>query len=958
MTGETLNHYKILEPLGKGGMGEVWVAEDTRLGRRVALKVLPEDLATDPERLARFEREARVLASLNHPNIVTIYSVEESGSRRFITMELVEGQTLRQSIPVGGLDTDKLLDYATAIAEAVGGAHDQGVTHRDLKPDNVLISNDGRIKVLDFGLAKALQTDVTSDSPTQLRSDTVTRQGSLLGTVAYMSPEQAQGKPVDSRSDVFSLGILIHEMATGQRPFDGDNTVSILSAILRDQPQPVSGIKPALPNALERVVGRCLDKEPQARYPSARELATDLRSVATAPNTGGLRSRLPWFAGAAVLLAVAGIAWFAGSRRGDAPSFATTLPEIERIADNIQFLEEGPECWQAWRLASQLSRRDLEDPRLGELLPRFQTALDIVSEPAGAMVSIKYYGDPDGEWIPLGQTPLAGVEYPRGFTRIRFELAGHDTVHDLVSTFFEGDELSYRLHAEGELPEGMVYVPAGEDPVISAGLRGADPEPVAAFLIDRHEVTNRDFKAFVDAGGYQQPEYWTEGFAERFVDRTGRPGPATWEVGDYASGRDDFPVTGVSWYEAAAYAVWAGKRLPTLFHWNRAAAMVTSNQVIPLSNLGGHEGPVAVGTTDGMNRFGAYDMAGNVREWTLNRGDDSGVRFILGGGFSDPDYQFNYAYAESPFDRTPTNGFRCIRLVDDEPNLAGLSRTIDRISRDFLAETPVSDDVFRVFLRQFEYDHAPLEPEIEAEVEVEDGLRQRITFNAAYGDERMIAYLYLPANAEPPYRAVVIYPGSGAMSASSSESIELGRADFILKSGRAVLYPIYKWTYDRRGRERAISSGPSNAYRENVVMWGKDVSRAIDYLEQRDDIDSDKLGYFGTSWGAVLGGIFPAIEPRITVNVLYSGGLRLDDPMPEADPFHYVPRVTQPTLMLNGEHDFFFPVETSQRPMFELLGTPDDRKVWSVHPGGHSVPRADMIREALEWYDRWLGAVN
>jgi dienelactone hydrolase len=369
------------------------------------------------------------------------------------------------------------------------------------------------------------------------------------------------------------------------------------------------------------------------------------------------------------------------------------------------------------------------------------------------------------------------------------------------------------------------------------------------------------------------------------------------------------------------------------------------------------EGAVPVGSSRSANRFGAHDLAGNVREWVWNEIDGTG-RLILGGGWNDPDYAFVDAYAQPPFDRAAINGFRCMRLLDEEPRMATLSRSIQSPSRDFLAETPVSDDVFAQYRRLFDYDKRPLDAKIEQEQPAEGGTRQRITFNAAYGGERMLAYLFLPSAEQPPYQVVVAFPGSGSLQARSSDSLELGRIDFVLRSGRAVLWPVYKGTYERVGELKSSSASETTLYKDYVIMWGKDLSRSIDYLETREDIDSERIAYYGLSWGGAMGAILPAIEPRIRANILYVAGLRLERSLPEADQINYVTRVEQPTLILNGELDFFFPAETSQRPLFELLGTPDEHKRRVVYPGGHSVPRPEMMRESLAWLDTYLGPVE
>jgi eukaryotic-like serine/threonine-protein kinase len=277
LVGTRIGHYHIVESLGKGGMGEVYAAEDTRLGRRVALKVLSRDLAIDADRRERFEREARAVAALNHPNIVTIYSVEEADGIPFLTLELVEGRTLDALIPPGGLALDRILAYAIPLADAVGAAHQRGITHRDLKPANVMIGDDGRVKVLDFGLAKLKESNASLAA--SLATQELTGEGRIMRTVAYMSPEQAEGKPVDPRSDVFSLGVVIFEMATSQRPFKGDTQVSLLSAIIKDTPSSLTDLRAELPRDLGRIVRRCLSKDPEDRYQTAKDLRNDLRAL-------------------------------------------------------------------------------------------------------------------------------------------------------------------------------------------------------------------------------------------------------------------------------------------------------------------------------------------------------------------------------------------------------------------------------------------------------------------------------------------------------------------------------------------------------------------------------------------------------------------------------------------------------------------------------------------------------
>jgi Tol biopolymer transport system component len=345
--GQQLLHYRLIEKIGEGGMGVVWKAEDTKLQRHVALKVLPEAMAADPERRARFEREARAVAALNHPNIVTLHSVEEAetpapstgsgqaGSVHFITMELVEGRTLTQLLPKSGFPLNRLLEIGIPLADAVSRAHRAGITHRDLKPDNIMIDGEGRLRVLDFGLAK-LQDPSAPTQGTQIATVTSdTAEGRVLGTVAYMSPEQTEGKEVDARSDIFSLGTILFEMATGVRPFQGETTMSTIGSILKEEPSSITELRPTLPRHAGRILRRCLAKNPDRRYQTSLDLRNELEELkqeidsgvhATGPDsaTPSRGSRVPMLVVAVAALAVALFAaiWF---RDGE------ELPAVEYV---------------------------------------------------------------------------------------------------------------------------------------------------------------------------------------------------------------------------------------------------------------------------------------------------------------------------------------------------------------------------------------------------------------------------------------------------------------------------------------------------------------------------------------------------------------------------------------------------------------------------------------------------
>ena len=334
MIGQTLGHYKILDKLGEGGMGVVYLAKDTTLDRNVALKVLPANLAESQERLDRFQREAKTLAALDHPNIVHIYSVEEAEGVRFLTMQLVEGEALSELIPKRGMPLERIFDIAIPLADALASAHEKGVIHRDLKPANIMVTDEGRVKVLDFGLAK-LRQETEVPIATQVPTEPLTEEGRVLGTAPYMSPEQLQGKGVDHRTDIFSLGILMHEMARGERPFQGESSMEVASSILKDTPPLVTEQRPELPRHLGRVLAHCLEKEPQRRYQSALDIRNELEGLRDEVRTGSIthtsgRGKGLWIGLVGAAIVAATLLAFVLGRAGQAPEpEVTSTPPSE-----------------------------------------------------------------------------------------------------------------------------------------------------------------------------------------------------------------------------------------------------------------------------------------------------------------------------------------------------------------------------------------------------------------------------------------------------------------------------------------------------------------------------------------------------------------------------------------------------------------------------------------------------
>jgi pimeloyl-ACP methyl ester carboxylesterase len=581
---------------------------------------------------------------------------------------------------------------------------------------------------------------------------------------------------------------------------------------------------------------------------------------------------------------------------------------------------------------------------------------------------------------------LTDIQIPFGLSLLRFEHEGLPTMTRLLGgeaiayvRLGQGDSVysanvgtdDYKLDDEASLPDGKVRVPGWSQTI------GAEATEFSDFFLDRFEVTNRKYKGFVDAGGYSRREFWIHPFVvdgrelsfeeamSRFVDKTGRPGPSTWEAGDYPDGQDDYPVVGVSWYEAAAYARFVNEELPTVYHWRRAFAAGVLQWLIPASNIE-RDGLAPVGEFKGMSWPGTFDMVGNAREWTFSATGDQ--RFILGGGWNDPVFlPQNLTYAQSPMDRGATNGFRLMKSQDTAAVVARSREALpESVARDVYAEAPVPDEVISAYQRIFTYDRAPLNAAVEETLTERNWIRQRVSFDAAYGNERITLYMFLPTTGEAPYKTVVYWPGSNALSHNSIDEYPELHIDFVIKSGRALAFPVVDGTFERgdRGPQPDIAT---TAHRDLTIRRVKDMRRAIDYLETRTDVEFDTLAYYGLSWGGWHAPALLAVEPRLRSAVLYvayivplTGSLWSSTQpggrmLPEVDPVTYLRKVHIPVLMLNGEYDNLGPLETSVKPLFQLLGTDAADKRHVIEPGGHFVPRTILIRETLDWLDKYQG---
>ena len=964
VAGTKLGRYSIIEPLGFGGMGIVYRARDERLERAVAIKILSPGLLRGEDIRRRFHKEALALAKLSNTHIAAVYDVGEQDGIDYIVMECVPGESLAAKLTSGPLTIKDATSIALQIAEALEEAHEQGVIHRDLKPSNVMITPKGQVKVLDFGLAKLLESRATDE--TQPMTET---QG-LVGTALYMSPEQAYGKTVDSRTDLWSLGVVYYESLTARRPFQADNTIGILRAITEKTPTPLREIRVDTPPQAGEIVGRALEKDPANRYQSASEVVRDTSDLLAKMSTASLilekpakrASRLTAIlAAVAVLVVAAGGLWF--YHRSSNRRWAR-----EDAAPQITNLLAGSKPLSAFLLLERAQGYLPSDPQLKRIADEDTTNVSITSSPTGAAVAIQDYLVPDSPWHDLGLTPLDNVRIPKGYFRWKVSKAG---TAELIAAPITKEKMSFELGEPQKSPNGMVFVP-GDDWTEYIGFVGwVGPYKMPPYFVDRYEVSNRDYQKFVDSGGYDKKEYWKEKIVRdghepsweqamaEFRDTTGRPGPSTWAGGHYPEGKADYPVSGVSWFEASAYAAFAGKQLPVFAQWFQTAPADLSAYVVPVSNISTND-VAPVGKYVGIGPYGTFDTAGNVREWVANPVDND-LRFILGGSWKSPSYMYSSPEAALSFDRSETNGFRCVRNLGPMP--PGAIQPVKYSARDFSKFKPASDEVFHAYELLYAYPKSPLNVKLDGVIkETIDWREEKVSFDTGYRGERMSAYLFLPKNVRPPYQTVLFFPSARVLflhdSVSGRELGDIKFFDYILQSGRAVIYPIYEDTYERRVKFYLPSGSQSI---ELTTDWYKDAARSLDYLATRPDIDNNRLAYLGVSMGSAEGVILTTLlQDRLRTAIFLDGGFFLDKPPTGGDQADFAPRMKKPVLMVNGRYDFTFSVNNAQNPLFAMLGTPEQDKKHVILETPHDVTeqRPQLTKAVLDWLDHYLGRVS
>jgi eukaryotic-like serine/threonine-protein kinase len=1038
LLGKDVGNYQLVEFLGSGGFGVVFGAvRRTDYQQRVAIKIARFDLQQSDLHRKRFDLERQLLASLAHKNITRILDGGTmADGHPFYVMEFVDGLPITEYSDKHRLTVDERLALFLQVCEAVGSAHQLGIVHRDLKPRNILVTHTGVVKLLDFGIAKVIQSD-----------SSMTETHGAPMTPYYASPEQLRGEAIILASDVYSLGVLLYELLAGVGPYVSNDlpfpllthkilheeplvpsrqlrAISALEhsaapkttpdshctttstadeggdnaeTIARNRSSTPARLRRELRGDLDKIVLTAIRKEPARRYRSADELSRDIcrfRAHLPVQARGDsllyilskhARRNLPLVAvtAALVLILCAGYlvySWHNSVLEAERISAKQHQLALEReralaidVVPTIVALRNQRKNLDAYNLLSVLISEFPERDDLVSLLHSVSADATIDVGVDGVAIWIRPANLPSRRWEYLGQTPYRG-RIPLARLHLSFRAPGHEDVVVLGTVEHEPEvKFQYQmdLQASWRAPEGMVWVPAD----VEASLAVGSPKHIVthAYYLDRCEVTNREYQEFIDAKGYERPELWpvitrdgeTIPFDQAMTRFThpasGMPAPSTWPDGVMPPGEEDYPVDGINWYEACAYAKFRNKMLPTLIHWIAAANPYHAASIVPNSNLG-RTSKVKVGTAHGIGIFGTEDMAGNVAEWCLNH-SDSGLAYTAGGMWSDAGHLYCDPFVRDPHSRLEGVGIRCMLSLGEVPE--DLLANENFVRRDFEAIGSAADygseQAFHNILRPlFDYDKQDLSFRAEQPSTFYGYRSIRVTFNTAYdSDDQGAMQILLPDESRyaPPYQPILCFPGSTVV---MNHEIEAGPACYI-DAGRAYIVPEYWGTASRQHPEYPIDRfypHRGHDYDELTRRLALDMRRTIDVAERFPKLlDMTKLAYYGYSWGAAYGPLMTAIEDRFQVSILHCGGATQNEANLISETSTYFPFVKIPTLMINCRNDTVFPVP-AQEALYRNLRLPEltmKRHLVYNTDYGHFAPPEGVEVEGQSWLDGFLG---
>ncbi len=955
--------YRIERELGTGGTATVYLARDLKHERQVAIKVLRPELAAAIG-ADRFLAEIKTTANLRHPHILPLFDSGEADGLIYFVMPFVDGASLDDRLrEVGRLPVQEALEIVRDVAAALEHAHARGIVHRDIKPGNILLGDGGAL-VADFGIARAISSVDRME---------LTATGVSLGTPAYMSPEQVSGdSAVDHRSDIYSLGCLLYEMLAGEAPFSAPTVQAALARRLVDPVPSVRDVRPEVPREVDEAIAGALARDTEDRFQSAEVFR--LACAVQPPAASG--SRIPTLlVGAASVVAVGLVALLAW-RQVQVSNARSLVPEIAEHVNAGQYLEAYGQAIEAERWLG-------DDPSLASLLVEASDLLTVISEPAGASVYIQPYAlDPseqaDSQFV--GLTPLTGYRLPRVDHRLVISMEGFVPVERVTSSELAREfgvpeevrdlSVAVSLVPLEEGPVDMVPVDGGVYEMVSPDAPAGLSVSLEPFFIDRFEVTNEAFKTFLDGGGYGADAYWGDTPPEvrrGLVDRTGLPGPRGWERQEFPEGDGRNPVAGVTWYEAQAFCRWSGKRLPTVFEWEKAArnGQTARRGVVMPWGLQGASGGGALranfsstGPVDvdvhpfGISPYGAYAMAGNAREWIANPMGEG--RVVTGGSWDGPSYLYTEYASQPETFSSQALGFRC--SLSEGSGDQGVMR-IAEDTRTPVYE-PVDEATFESLLSYYRYDPVPANPRVTETREETGWTRERVWIDGPAGDS-VLVYFYAPRNAEPPFQTVLYAASSGAFFTETvAQQLEFIVGP-VIQGGRAAVGVVLKGMVER-GFEPGVTppDPPSVGFRDLMVLHATELRLGLDYSVARGDVDPDKIVYLGVSFGAGSRLAFSAVDDRYKGVIYIGGGIdeRVKPTLPEADNVNFAPYVRVPKILINGRSDEEHPWLTRGLPLWNLLSEP--KELVLVEGGGHLPPLEDRIPAINDFLDRTLGPVQ
>jgi len=616
---------------------------------------------------------------------------------------------------------------------------------------------------------------------------------------------------------------------------------------------------------------------------------------------------------------------------------------------------------------------DLNNSLIDNYYNKVTEEVSLFTNPKGVDVYFKFYSDTTDNWIFLGKTPLQNVRVPSKLLRLRFNEKENEYFSRTHPYYLNTNNNIFILPKSFEKDDKYELFLGRNIPLNFPGLDHLPNVKIGPYQISKYEVTNVEFQEFVKDGGYENPEYWNfpitlegkeynfETTIATFIGEFGKKGPANWSYSEFPKGQDNFPVTGISWFEASAYAKYRELSLPNIYQWSNAANLGWSSDFVPTSNFSKNQ-LNSVGDENTNNYENIYDIAGNVREWCENSSNETHTeKAILGGSYLDYDYHFNDFYGQNCLDRSIGNGCRLLKELDHNDNIEKESdKGIYIKTRDFYNLPTISDEVFEVYRSQFEDYNKDINAKV-TDIELiknSDIKIQRYEIPSLTSDNNFIpGYIFYKSSIPPPYKPIIFFPGSNAIFLTNTDIMlksKMHYFNYLLSEGYAVIHPIYTSTYEKEDELKSDYPELTPFYKEHLITWGKEFKKTIDYLESQEDLDISKLSYFGISWGGAMANILLAIDDRVKAAVLNVAGLSFQESNKEIESYLYTPRITCPVIMLNGKYDVYFPLETSQKPMFDLLGTNKEDKKHYVYPSGHYVPKKELIKEHLNWLEKYL----